>query len=73
MIHLQYTSGMLFVHCTSFDKPSENEKLKLEPPDIKKLTHEYMIKQSALDAVNSATQALTITYMAIIDLSAAYR
>jgi len=64
---------MLFVHCTSFDKPSENEKLKLEPPDIKKLTHEHMIKQSALDAANSATQALTVTYMAIIDLSAAYR
>ncbi|XP_012538747.2 uncharacterized protein LOC105838031 [Monomorium pharaonis] len=68
-----YTSGMLFAHCTSFDKPSENDKLNLELPDIKKLTHEYMIKQSALDTVNSATQALTITYMAIIDLSNTYR
>ncbi|KYQ54312.1 hypothetical protein ALC60_06858 [Trachymyrmex zeteki] len=68
-----YTSGMLFAYCTSFDKPSENEKLKLDPPDIKKLTHEYMIKQSALDAANSATQALTVTYIAIIDLSIAYR
>ncbi|KYM79044.1 hypothetical protein ALC53_10598 [Atta colombica] len=70
---VMYTSGMLFAHCTSFDKSSENEKLKLDPPDIKKLTHEYMIKQSALDAANSATQALTVTYMAIIDLSVAYR
>ncbi|KYN31456.1 hypothetical protein ALC56_14337 [Trachymyrmex septentrionalis] len=70
---VMYTSGILFAHCTSFDKPSENKKLKLDPPDIKKLTHECMIKQSALDAANSATQALTVTYMAIIDLSVAYR
>ncbi|XP_018397226.1 PREDICTED: uncharacterized protein LOC108775383 isoform X1 [Cyphomyrmex costatus] len=68
-----YTSSILFAHCTSFDKLNENEKLKLDPPDIKKLTYEYMIKQSALDAANSATQALTVTYMAIIDLSVAYR
>lgn len=68
-----YTSGVIVAHCTSFDKPSENDKLKLDPPNVKKLTHEYMIKQSALDAANSATQALTVTYMAIIDLSVAYR
>ncbi|KAL6267494.1 hypothetical protein P5V15_000568 [Pogonomyrmex californicus] len=68
-----YTSSILFAHCTSFDKPNENDRLKLDPPDIKKLTHEYMIKQSALNTVNSATQALTVTYMAVIDLSVAYR
>ncbi|XP_077264470.1 uncharacterized protein LOC143898698 [Temnothorax americanus] len=68
-----YTSGMLFAHCNSPDKPSENDKLKLVPPDVNKLTHEYMIKQSALDAANSVTQTLTVTYTAIVDLSVEYR
>lgn len=70
---MQYTSGLIFAHCTSSEKPGENDKLKLVPPDLKTLTHEYMIKQSALDAANSATQALTIIYMSIIDLSVEYR
>ncbi|XP_011862644.1 PREDICTED: uncharacterized protein LOC105559157 isoform X2 [Vollenhovia emeryi] len=64
---------MLFVHCASADKPGESDKLKLAPPDISKLTYEYAIRQSALDAANSATQVLTVTYMAIVDLSAEYR
>lgn len=72
-IPIQYTSGMLFTHCASSTKPSEKEKLKLEPPDIRKLTYEFMIQQSALDAANSATQALTVTYMAIKNLSTEYR
>lgn len=68
-----YTSSTLFVYCTSSDKPSANNKIQFEPLDIKKLTHEYMIKQSVLDAVNSATQTLTVTYMTITDLSNEYR
>ncbi|EZA47657.1 hypothetical protein DMN91_012573 [Ooceraea biroi] len=68
-----YTSSILFAHCVSPDKPSENAKLKLELLDVKKLTYEHMIRQSALDATNSATQALTVTYMAITHLSTEYR
>ncbi|CAL1676032.1 unnamed protein product [Lasius platythorax] len=68
-----YTSSMLFAYCNSFEKPSADKKLQFEPLDLKKLTHEYMIKQSILNAVNSATQTLTVTYMAIADLSIEYR
>ncbi|XP_070160937.1 uncharacterized protein [Polyergus mexicanus] len=67
-----YTSSVLFTYCTS-DKPSTNKKIQFETLDMKKLTHEYMIKQSILDAVNSATQTLTVTFMAITDLSIEYR
>lgn len=65
---------MLFVHCIS-DKPSDkptNKKLQFEL-DMKKLTYEYMIKQSILDSVNNTTQTLTVTYMAITELSTEYR
>ncbi|KAM0728361.1 hypothetical protein ACS0PU_005143 [Formica fusca] len=68
-----YTSSILFTYCTSSDKPNTNKKIQFEPLDMKKLTHEYMIKQSILDAVNSATQTLTVTFMAITDLSIEYR
>lgn len=71
-----YTSSMLFAYCTSSDKPSDkptNKKLQFEPLDMKKLTYEYMIKQSILDTVNSTTQTLTVTYMAITELSTEYR
>ncbi|XP_014474559.1 PREDICTED: uncharacterized protein LOC106744371 [Dinoponera quadriceps] len=68
-----YSSGMLFTYCTPSKKLSEKEKLKLELPDIRNLTYESMIQRSALDATNSATQALTVTCMAIINMSAEYR
>lgn len=61
------------MHCTPLEKFSEKEKLKLEPPDIRKLTYEFMIQRSTLDVVNSATQALTVTCMAITNLSTEYR
>ncbi|XP_011152380.1 uncharacterized protein LOC105191004 isoform X2 [Harpegnathos saltator] len=70
---VMYSSGILFTHCTLSEKLNEKEKLKLEPPDIKKLTYESMIQCSTLDVVNSATQALTVTCMAIINLSTEYR
>lgn len=69
----QYTSGILLAHCVSPDKPAENARLKLEQLDVKKLTYEHMIRQATLDAANSASQALTVTYMAITHLSAEYR
>ncbi|XP_032689331.1 uncharacterized protein LOC116852782 isoform X2 [Odontomachus brunneus] len=68
-----YSSSLLFAHYTPSEKPSEKDKLKLDLPDIKKLTYESMIQRSALDAANSATQALTVTYMAIKNLSTEYR
>lgn len=68
-----YTSGILLAHCVSPDKPAENARLKLEQLDVKKLTYEHMIRQATLDAANSASQALTVTYMAITHLSAEYR
>ncbi|XP_032689332.1 uncharacterized protein LOC116852782 isoform X3 [Odontomachus brunneus] len=67
-----YSSSLLFAHYTPSEKPSEKDKLKLDLPDIKKLTYESMIQRSALDAANSATQALTVTYMAIKNLSTEY-
>ncbi|XP_070511166.1 uncharacterized protein [Cardiocondyla obscurior] len=33
-----YTSGILIAHCTSCDKPGENDKLNLTSPDVNKLT-----------------------------------
>ncbi|XP_017883797.1 uncharacterized protein LOC108627203 isoform X2 [Ceratina calcarata] len=46
-----------------------DDKLQFEPVDVKKLTPEYMIQQSTIDAVNSATQSLTVAYTAIMKTS----
>lgn len=69
------TCATSFLFTNDFDakKPTAKEKLKLELPDVKKLTHEYMIQQSTVDAVNSATQALTVTYLAIVKTSNEYK
>lgn len=67
-------SGMLFANCIPSERHNEGEKLKLlELVDVRKLTYEFMIQQSALDAANSATQALTVTYTAITNSSDEYR
>lgn len=63
----------MFVNDSENKKPTEGDKLKFEPPDIKKFTHEYMIQQSTIDAVNSATQTLTVTYIAIMRTTDEYK
>lgn len=54
-------------------KPSADQKLTLEQPDPKNLSFDYMIKQSTVDAVNTASQVLTVTYSAIEATSREYR
>ncbi|XP_046749666.1 uncharacterized protein LOC124413249 isoform X2 [Diprion similis] len=70
---IMYASTTLFVNSTSTQKPCADQKLTLEPPDSKTLSYDYMIKQSTIDAVNTASQVLTITYSAIESTSREYR
>ncbi|XP_046488116.1 uncharacterized protein [Neodiprion pinetum] len=70
---IMYASTTLFVNSTSTQKPCADQKLTLEPPDSKTLSYDYMIKQSTIDAVNTASQVLTVTYSAIESTSRDYR
>ncbi|XP_060818587.1 uncharacterized protein LOC132908537 [Bombus pascuorum] len=70
---VMYATSFTFVNQPETNKPTENDKLQFEPVDVKKLTPEYMIQQSTIDAVNSATQSLTVTYTAIIKTSKEYK
>lgn len=54
-------------------KPTSENKLNLEPPDARIYSHDFMVKQSTINAVNSATESLTITYTAVETLSKEYR
>ncbi|KAF7992426.1 hypothetical protein HCN44_001751 [Aphidius gifuensis] len=62
---------------TSFNEktefPKSDNKLKFEPINIEKLSFDYMIKQSTIDSVNSATQVITVTYSAIESTCNEYR
>lgn len=62
-----------FIQYDPSKKPNTEDKLNLEPPDIKDLSFDYMIKQSAIESVNSASQTLTVTYSAIEAASTEYR
>ncbi|XP_068967780.1 diablo homolog, mitochondrial-like [Bombus flavifrons] len=70
---VMYATSFTFVNQPETNKPTENDKLQFEPVDVKKLTPEYMIQQSTIDAVNSATQSLTVTYTAIMKTSKEYK
>ncbi|XP_050573206.1 uncharacterized protein LOC126913938 [Bombus affinis] len=70
---VMYATSFTFVNQPETNKPTENDKLQFEPVDVKKLTPEYMIQQSTIDAVNSATQSLTVTYTAIMKISKEYK
>lgn len=65
--------SFLYSNDTNNKKPTEDEKLIFEPLDVTKFTPEYMLKQSTVDAVNCATQTLTVTYMAILTASNEYK
>lgn len=69
---MQYAASFVFKNPSDTKKPMQDDKLKFEPPDVKTLTHEYMIQQSMIDAANSASQILTVTYTAIIRTSNEY-
>ncbi|XP_015601708.1 uncharacterized protein LOC107270840 [Cephus cinctus] len=66
-----YASSPIIVNCAASKKPPGDKKITLEPPEH--LSYDYMIKQSTIQAVNSATQALTVTYIAIETTSQEYR
>lgn len=63
----------MFVNCAEINKPNAEDRVQWEPPDFTKLTYDYMIKQSTVEAVNSITQSLTVTYTAIESTSIEYR
>ena len=62
-----------FVQYDNIKKPNPDERINLDPPDVKHLSFDYMIKQSAIEAANSASQTLTVTYTAIEAISKEYR
>ncbi|KOX78217.1 hypothetical protein WN51_09576 [Melipona quadrifasciata] len=70
---IMYVTSFTFVNQPETNKPTANDKLQFEPVDVKKLTPEYMIQQSTIDAVNSATQSLTIACTTIMKTSDEYK
>ncbi|KAJ8687029.1 hypothetical protein QAD02_022823 [Eretmocerus hayati] len=53
--------------------PKEDQKLLFDTPTASQFTYDYLIKQSTVSAVNSASQALTVTYAAVEATSVEYR
>ncbi|KAK0163470.1 hypothetical protein PV327_007145 [Microctonus hyperodae] len=73
-IPVTYGVGLLFAHCDENKLPNDKEKLvKLELPNVEKLSFDYLIKHSVIDTVNSTSQALTVVYSAIESTSKEYR
>lgn len=70
---VQFGIASSFIQYDPFKKPNADEKVYLEPQDVKNLSFDYMIKQSAIEAANSASTALTVTYTAIEATSKEYR
>ncbi|XP_076282393.1 uncharacterized protein LOC143209940 [Lasioglossum baleicum] len=68
-----YAASFLFENQSESKRPTVNDKLNLEPPDIKKLTVEYMIEHSIVGSINNATETLNIAYMAIMRISNEYK
>ncbi|KAL7299995.1 hypothetical protein TKK_0007309 [Trichogramma kaykai] len=67
------TTASMFINPNPPKDPTHEQKLKFETPDASNLSYDYLIKQSTLSAVNSASQALTLTYSAIESNSKDYR
>ncbi|XP_057329510.1 uncharacterized protein LOC130670230 [Microplitis mediator] len=67
------SAGILLARCDDKQKLENESIVKVKVPNLDKLSYDYMIKQSAVDAVNSASQALTIAYTAIESTSREYR
>ncbi|KAI4497512.1 hypothetical protein M0802_007523 [Mischocyttarus mexicanus] len=55
------------------DTEIKEDTTKLNLPDVKTLTYNYMIKQSTLKAINNASDLITTTFLAIETLSEEYR
>ncbi|XP_011310915.1 uncharacterized protein [Fopius arisanus] len=55
------------------DPPREEQRVRFQVKEFEKLSFDYLIKQSSIEAVNSASQALTVTYTAIESTSKEYR
>ena len=54
-------------------EPTIDQKLQFEPLNASHFSYDYLIKQSSVNAVNSASQVLTVTYTAIEATSREYR
>ncbi|XP_066587260.1 uncharacterized protein [Prorops nasuta] len=67
-----YGVGFVYENNSS-EKPTDEQKIQMDELNKSKLTYDQMIKQSTIDAVNSASQALTVTYTAIETTSKEYR
>ncbi|XP_063976191.1 uncharacterized protein LOC135162037 [Diachasmimorpha longicaudata] len=65
----------IFAKCEGFETSGlkEEQRVKFQVKDFEKLSFDYLIKQSSIEAVNSASQALTVTYSAIEITSNEYR
>lgn len=66
-------TSFIFENQSENKRPTVNDKLNLEPPDIKKLTVEHMIQHSIVGSINNATETLNIAYMAIMRISNEYK
>lgn len=54
-------------------EPKNDQKLQFDPQSALNLSYDYLIKQSTINAVNSASESLTVTYSAIETTSKEYR
>lgn len=73
-VQVQYaTTAPLFTSPDPPKNPNHDQKLQFEAPNASNLSYDYLIKQSTVNAVNSASQALTVTYSAIETTSKEYR
>ncbi|OXU31667.1 hypothetical protein TSAR_000708 [Trichomalopsis sarcophagae] len=70
---LYATTAPMFTNPDPPKDPNNDQKLQFEPPSPSNLTYDFLIKQSTINAVNSASQALTVTYSAIENTSREYR
>ncbi|XP_011504585.1 PREDICTED: uncharacterized protein LOC105367530 isoform X2 [Ceratosolen solmsi marchali] len=65
-----YATTPMFVHPHPPKKPNDDQKLQFEASN---LSYDYLLKQSTINAVNSASEALTVTFTAIETTSKEYR
>jgi hypothetical protein len=60
----------MFINPDPPKNPSIDQKLQFEASN---LSYDYLLKQSTISAVNSASQTLTVTFTAIESTSKEYR
>ncbi|XP_054262161.1 uncharacterized protein LOC128986077 isoform X2 [Macrosteles quadrilineatus] len=63
------SAAVLLAHCASI---KDDKIVPVQFPDLSHLSHEQLIKQACTATVNSASQLLTCTLVAVIDVSNKY-